>query len=218
MTFNHSQITEFFQTAHKFGSLFILSDKDNQKRIVAEIKQINDGLNQVSFIPLSEEDEFEYKNEDFLQFINEANNISFKAEVVAIHSKKWVTVTYPPEIKVVNLREHKRFNIPDEHLSGSSKVNSFGEQGVKRLMGHDCKVIEISEFGASMEIKASGLDGYYKGDHVELMITEKFPFLTQLRGKVVHKTIANMMDRDARIYRLGVRFSKKINLDPLSLS
>lgn len=57
-----------------------------------------------------------------------------------------------------------------------------------------------------------------KGDHVEIMIFEKFPFLSQVKGKVVHKTIGNMMNKEQRSYKIGVKFNKKVNLSSLELS
>ena len=85
-------------------------------------------------------------------------------------------------------------------------------------MNDEGKLTDLSEAGASFEIKGSSITGYYKGDYVELMITEKFPFLNQVKGKVVHKTIGNMMDKDERVYRIGIKFNKKLNLSPLGIS
>lgn len=218
MIIEQNEITKYFHKSLKFGSLFILSNADKTSRIVAEIKQINDGQNQLSFIPLSEEETFEFKVGETLDLINEANNISFQGEILAIHNKTWVTIKYPNEIKVVNLRAKERFMLSEKHLSGPSKIISFGEEGMKPLMNNTGSVLDLSEDGASFEIQSSALSGYYKGDIVELMVTEKFPFLTQVKGKVVHKTIGNMMNKEDRVYRIGIKFNKRLNLSPLQLS
>lgn len=218
MVIKAEDLVQYFETSAKFGSLFIVSDTNNQNRVVCEIKQINQGQEQISFIPLSEDERFAFSGGQEVCFINEANNVSFKTRVLAIHNKSWLTLTLPSEVKIVNLRAIPRSTFPQKHLQGTSKIISFGEEGVRPLMNHEGRVLDISESGASFEVLASSLSGYYKGDHVEIMISEKFPFLSQVKGKVVHKTIGNMMNKEQRSYKIGVKFNKKVNLSPLELS
>jgi hypothetical protein len=204
-------IISYFNQSLTFGSLFILADQEEEKRIVCEIKVINEGLGQISFVPLGE-DELLFIEGETVYFINETNNISFKATALKNHNRSWLTLKMPEEVKVVNLRQSKRIILGEEVLDTPAKITSYGEDGVRALMENNGDCIDISETGAAFEIKASRIDGYYKGDHVELNISHKYSFLSNIRGKVVHKTLANMMDKENRKYRIGIKFNKSLDL------
>ena len=55
MTEKHLDPIEFFQKSLSFGSLFILTGSSMDRKIVCEIKIVNDGQGEVSFIPLGED-------------------------------------------------------------------------------------------------------------------------------------------------------------------
>lgn len=160
MVIKSEELVQYFRASDKFGSLFIVSDTNNQNRVVCEIKQINEGQEQISFIPLSDDERFAFAGGQEVCFINEANNVSFKTRVLAIHNKSWLTVTLPSQVKIVNLRAQLRSTFPQEHVKGTSKIISFGEEGVRPLMNYEGRVLDISESGASFEVLASTLSGH----------------------------------------------------------
>lgn len=83
-------------------------------------------------------------------------------------------------------------------------------------MSHKGEVLDLSSTGISMKVCGARLDGYYRGDIVEVMISEKYPSMTKVRGKVVYKSIGNIFNEDNRHYRIGIKFDKSLNLSSLS--
>ncbi|MCF8060532.1 MAG: PilZ domain-containing protein [Bacteriovoracaceae bacterium] len=207
-------ILEFLNKSYSFGSLFILANELDEKRIVCEIKNINEGLDQISFVPLGE-DELLFSEDERVHFVNEANNVSFVTKAMKNHNKSWLTLELPTEIRVVNLRQNPRISLSNEVKDTPGRIVSFGEEGDRPLMENLGDCLDISETGASFEIKASRIDGYYKGDQVELSISKRFSFLSKVRGRVVHKSLAHMMDKENRTYRIGIKFDKELNLKPI---
>lgn len=99
------------ESSRVFGSLFVLSGESGDKRIVCEVKNINDGLDQVSFIPLSDDEQFEFAGEENIKLVNEAGNISFSSTALKIHNKSWLTLRLPEEIRVINQRTEPRLKL-----------------------------------------------------------------------------------------------------------
>lgn len=210
-----SDIVDFFESSRIFGSLFVLSCESGEKRIVCEVKNINDGLDQISFVPLGDDDQFEFIEGDTIKLINEAGNISFSGSTLKVHNKSWMTLSFPKELRVINQRIEQRKKLESHQITGIPTLFYYGEDGIKILMSHKAEVLDLSSSGISMKVSGARLDGYYRDDIVEVMITEKYPFLTKVRGKVVYKSIANIFDEDNRFYRIGIKFDKSLNLSPL---
>lgn len=211
---NRLDPVKFFNKSQAFGSLFIFEGEQNPAKIVCEIKVINDGLGEVSFIPLGE-DLLLFNQGEEVSVINEGNNISFSATIVANHSNKWITIKIPEKLKMVNLRQTMRFEMPEKAISKNPKISSYGEDGLKKLMEFEGELVDISSAGAGFEIKARRIDGYYKGDVVRLKISDKHTYLSDIPGIVVHKTLCHVQDKESRSYRIGVRFTRKLDLSPV---
>ncbi len=208
-------IIEFFNSSDVFGSLFVLANSAGEKRVVCEIKNINDGLDQISFVPLGDEDVLLFEEGEELSLLNEAGNINCNTQTLKVHNKSWLTAELPKKLRMINQRSEARLALDERHKQGTTKISSYGEDGVKPLMNHEGEVLDFSSSGVSFKIEASRLDGYYRGDHVEVMVTEKYPFLSRVRGKVVYKSIAHMLEPGRRFYRLGIKFDKPVNLSSL---
>lgn len=207
---------DFFDSSKVFGSLFVLSSDEGKKRIVCEVKNINDGLDQLSFTPISDEDKFEFAEGETLDVVNEAGNVNFTTTTLKLHNRSWLTVLFPKELRVVNQRVEPRIQLEEYQVKGRQKLTYYGEEGIKILMSHEGEVLDLSSSGLAMKVSGARLDGYYRGDIVEVMISEKYPFMTKVRGKVVYKSIANIFDEANRFYRIGIKFDKPLNLSSLS--
>jgi hypothetical protein len=207
-------IFQFFESSQDFGSLFILSEENEEGRAVCEVKNVNSGLAEVSFTPIGEEP-LAYEPGTEIRGINESNNVFFKAKVEKNHAGKWVTLSTPSEFRMVNLRQNSRMTVDEKKLGVTPELASYAEDGVKKVMSFEGSLRDISEIGASFEIEALRLDGYYKGDIVELKASEKFAYLSRLRGQVVHKTLFEEKRENLRRYRIGIRFQRPIDLGPL---
>ena len=186
-------------------------------RVVCEIKVINDGLNEVAFIPLGEEDII-FTAGELVEVVNESNNVSFEAKVLKNHGGKWLTIKIPPIINLINLRTEPRLEVKDSIKASQMTLATYGEEGVKRLIEKVGEVIDISANGASFEVQARRLDCFYKGEIVELKVSEKLTYLSRVKGRVVHKTLFNMKSGQERAYRIGVKFDKSINLTAIENS
>lgn len=209
------EILRFFEKSKSFGSLFILTGGEDSLRYVCEIKNINDGQGEISFIPIGDEEVLLDTNM-VIEGINEANNASFKTVIKANHGKKWLTLDLPEEMRLVNLRQFERLVIAQKVLGVDPVLSSYGEEGIKKLMSFKGDLIDMSSNGASFEITTSRLDGFFKGDHIELKASEKFSFLSRVKGVVVHKTIFENGTADSRCYRIGIKFKSHIDLSPVS--
>lgn len=207
-------ILDFFESSKDFGSLFILSLDNEEGRAVCEVKNVNQGLAEVSFIPIGE-DPLPYTYGSEIRGINESNNVFFKARLEKNHAGKWITISIPIEFRMVNLRQNQRLNVDEKKLGTTPELASYAEDGVKKVMSFRGELKDISEIGASFEIEAQRLDGYYKGDIVELKASENYAYLSRVRGQVVHKTLFEEKRENMRRYRIGIRFQRPIDLKPL---
>ncbi|MCR9203866.1 MAG: PilZ domain-containing protein [Halobacteriovoraceae bacterium] len=207
-------IFKYFENSKDFGSLFILSEGSEEGRAVCEVKVVNSGLGEIGFVPIGE-DLLIYDHGTEVKGINESNNVSFKAVVQKNHAGKWVTLSIPSEFRMVNLRRNQRHTVSEEKLGTKPELASYSEDGVKKVMSFQGILTDISEVGASFEIETQRLDGYYKGDVVELKASEKYSYLSRLRGQIVHKTLFEEKRDNLRRYRIGIRFHKPIDLKPI---
>lgn len=207
-------VFKYFENSKDFGSLFILSVDEEEGRAVCEVKVVNSGLGEIGFVTIGE-DPLIYEPGNEIRGINESNNVFFKAEVQKNHAGKWVTLSIPSEFRMVNLRQTPRHTVSEEKLGTKPELASYSEDGVKKVMSFQGSLTDISELGASFEIETQRLDGYYKGDVVELKASEKYSYLSRLRGQVVHKTLYEEKRENLRRYRIGIRFQKGIDLTPI---
>lgn len=212
---NTEEIYSFFRCSKDFGSLFILSFPDEESRCVCEVKNINDGLGEVSFIPIGE-DPLPFEQGKLIRGINEANNVFFEATVSNNHGGKWLTIKSPSHFRMVNLRQNPRVLVDNKKLGMNPELTSLGDDGMKRLMTFEGDLIDISTNGASLEILAPRLDGYFKGDIVELKASERYAFLSRVRGQVVHKTLYEERKGNLRKYRIGIRFHQNVDIASLT--
>jgi hypothetical protein len=207
------EIEAYFEKSYSYGSLFILTKENSETRCVGEIKHINDGLGQISFVPL-DEDGLPFEEQELLSFVNESGNISFKATVIKNHGTKWLTTEIPKTLRLINLRQHERITPNKKHILASPIITSYGEDGLKKNASFVGELLDISETGVSILVKARRLDGLFRSDIVELKLSERHSFLSQIRGEVVHKSIVQLTELE-RAYKIGVQFKKKQNIDPL---
>jgi hypothetical protein len=207
-------IINYLTKSFNFGSLFILARPDAEQRFVAEIKNINDGLDQISFVSLNEEG-LPFKEGESLELINESGNISFQMVVLKNHGTKWLTGELPNAMKMINLRQCPRISPRPEHLLRKSSVTSYGEEGRQKGASFEAEVIDISDTGASLLIRARRLDGLFRADSVEMNLSKRHSFLSRIRGEVVHKSVAYSSDKDQRFYKVGVKFDSRQDISAL---
>ncbi len=203
---------DYFLSCKKYGSLFIF--ENGEERVVSEIKNINDGNGEISFVPISE-DRFFCQQGETISCVNESNNISFQTKVIANHGNKWVTLEIPHSLKMINLRKSPRIVLKKQIKAREMKISSYGEEGLRKLMEHRGDVLDLSSMGAAFEISERRVDGYYKGDIVKIKISDKHSFLSNVDGMVVHKTLFHDLETDSRSYHIGVKFSKELDLTPI---
>ncbi len=206
-------IKEYFRACLTYGSLFITSDVSLKVKVVSELKHVNEEQEELAVIPLDDE-LLNFAIEEEVVIVNEANNISFRAKVLKNHASKWITLTMPDSIRVVNLRECKRY-IPTQNLSQVNQITSYGEDGQRKKSQYDGSIIDISSSGAAFKVKIRRMDGLYRGDKVELNISESISSLSRVKGCVVHKSIANLSDSEARFIKIGIKFDKHQVIDQL---
>ncbi len=206
-------IKEYFRACLTYGSLFITSDVSLKVKVVSELKHVNEEQEELAVIPLDDE-LLNFAVEEEVVIVNEANNISFRAKVLKNHASKWITLAMPESIRVVNLREYKRY-IPTQNLSNVNQITSYGEDGQRKKSQYDGSIIDISASGAAFKVKTRRMDGLYRGDKVELNISESISALSRVRGCVVHKSIANLSDSDKRFIKIGIKFDKHQVIDQL---
>ncbi len=206
-------INEYFEKCLTYGSLFITSDISMKVKIVTELKNVNQGLEEISIVPLDDE-HLEFPVGTEVLIVNESNNISFQAKILKNHASKWISVHMPSAIKVVNLRESKRL-IPSFHLSPTNWIISYGEDGLTKKSQYEGTVMDISSTGVAFKVKTRRMDGLYRGDKVEMNISESITALARVRGSVVHKTIANISSAQERFIKIGIKFDKNQAIDAL---
>lgn len=206
-------IGQYFETCIMYGSLFVTSNVSLKVKVVSELKNINGEQEEISIIPLDEE-LLEFPVDQEVVVVNESNNISFRAKVLKNHASKWITIEMPSSLKVVNLRKSKRV-VPTKNLSSVNWLISYGEDGITKKSQYEGAIIDISTSGVAFKIKARRLDGLYRGDHVEMNISEKISTLSRVRGSVVHKTIAYLSSPEERFIKIGVKFDRRQSIEGL---
>ncbi len=206
-------IAEYFRTCLMYGSLFVTSDISLKVKVVSELKNINEGLEEISVIPLDEE-LLNFAVDDEVIIVNESNNISFRAKVLKNHASKWITIKIPSSLKVVNLRENKRV-VPTKNLSPVNWIISYGEDGRTKKAQYDGSIIDISSSGVAFKVRVRRLEGLYRGDQVEMNISESISTLSRVRGLVIHKTIAYLSSPEERFIKVGIKFDKRQSIDSL---
>ncbi len=208
-----SLIAQYFETCLTYGSLFVTSDISLNVKVVSELKHINDAQEEISIIPLDDE-LLNFPVGDEVVIVNESNNITFRSKVIKNHASKWITVSMPTSLKIINLRECKRV-IPTKNLSPTNWIISYGEDGRNRKAQYEGSILDISTSGVAFKIKVRRLDGLYRGDQVEMNISESISNLSRVKGVVVHKTIAHLNSPEERYIKVGVRFDKRQSIDGL---
>ena len=208
------QILNFFQISYEFGSLFVFSNGVRGFSAVCQIKNINSGLNEISFIKVGDDD-LPFENNSTINAVNDSDNIFFISSVIRNHGNKMITISIPSKLTLKNLRRHHRYSIPQERLGIIPELTSYGPDGIRKLMSFEGKLVDISQSGASFEIETSILTGFFRGDIVELKASEKYSYLNKLMGVIVHKTISELTKKTLRRYRLGIQFKKEIDLSPI---
>ena len=202
-----SLIHEYFHKCFTYGSLFISSDVSLRVKIVSELKNVNEGFEELSLVPLDDED-FSFLPDEEVVVVNESNNISFRSTVLKNHASKWITIKMPTSLKLVNLRHSKRY-IPSKNLSPTNWIISYGEFGDTKKSQFEATVLDISSTGTSMKVKSRRMDGLFRGDVVEVNISENISSLSRVRGLVVHKTMANISKPEDRFVKVGIKFDSR---------
>lgn len=206
-------ILEYFRSCLTYGSLFVASDISYKVRVVTELKNINEAQEEISLIPLNNE-LLELPVDGEVVVVNESGNISFSGKVLKNHASKWITLALPNSLKVVNLRQSKRFT-PTRNLSPINWMISYGEDGRTKMRRYEGSIIDISPTGVAFKFNVRRLDGLYRGDQVEMNISEKISSLSRLRGTVIHKSIALLNSPDDRFIKVGVKFENHQVIDEL---
>ena len=203
-------ILEYFEKALSFGSLFIISHKESGAKILAKLKHINDALNEFALVPYDESEQAsDFPVGSEVTITNESSNVFLDTVVHKNHAHKWLTFNLPSELKVVNLRIGQRYK-PIRNLSPNNWIISYGEEGLTKKSQYEGEILDISTNGMSLKIKARRLDGLYRGDQVEVNISEEVAALSRVKGSVVHKSSAKVVvsGEFEKYIKVGIRFSK----------
>lgn len=206
-------ILEYFRSCLTYGSLFVASDVSYKVRVVSELKNINEAQEEISLIPLNNE-LLDLAVGTEVVIVNESGNISFSGKVLKSHASKWITLPLPSSLKVVNLRQSKR-HIPTKNLSSTNWMISYGEDGRSKMGRYEGLILDISPTGVAFKFNVRRLDGLYRGDQVEMNISEKISALSRVRGTVIHKSIALLNSPEERFIKVGIMFDKHQTIDEL---
>lgn len=210
---DRSIILRYFYSCLTYGSLFITSDISYKVRIVSGLKNINDAQEEISIIPLNDELLDLPVGRDII-IVNESGNVSFSGRVLKNHALKWITISLPSVLDIANLRAAKR-DIPTRNLSSTNRMMCYGEDGITKMGHYEGTIIDISATGVAFKFKVRRLDGLYRGDQVEMNISENISSLSRVRGTVIHKSIAFLKSPEDRFIKVGVKFGGHQTIEKL---
>lgn len=224
MNFDKFQICEkpaeilkiFDNIMSKTQTIVMWQNIGDQDRVVYDsiLQKIDRKNKNIIIVPLDEgQTKYKLKKNITLYMHGEERSIVFKTTKF-ISTKSKIVVQIPNEIRIIENREHARFDLKKSAERSVLHLKEVGLEGSGTFKNFSINCYDLSQTGMGLELHTHHLLRYQIGDSIELKTIADIPIPNKVIGTV--KYICPMLELpDVKYFRAGIQFDQVLDSETL---